>query len=734
MSRLDPLLTALRRLTPLQLFLIATTLVLVLHSIFALRALHSNAAQPLSPRYAIPPRPLDDLRKHGNKDSSDLQQQNIMNMNNHANEYNNNDLDDDDDDDDLDDDKNEHQHGHPVKPMRNRHRNKYNNHTRHTPDQNAIRAAQTGPTFHEWHESWLQEHQHQIGSNLPPSVYHVGGFTLRSDAGDKAKGARSRFDPDSFRGRLSRYVSPKSCVKPCAERGPVTLQIPKQYRYVLSKQVDRKNKDDKEVDKELNIDPNCKVTCLFQQHVLVIPSYSKLVLQNYTVPANCTLHPRRAVCPFPLPSDCIDYCWNEWHVSAHPTLYAPYPPQPLPKDSASKQQYWSWSEPMSETHFYDLHIVHKRPFKIVALYPDLARPELLQVISYYMPNSVRPDNCNRLYCIYEYPNGDLERFQAVLGDISVTYCPVPTRSGIQTLLRLTYDHWTLSLPYPLNVEPIANYLPHVFMSICSIVKKEGPNLREWFEFHIMMGYERFILYDNNSSEEPDTVMDDVLKMYRKYVVIRKWPHRHSQTEALTDCIIRYGQRTEWMTFIDVDEFLVPSRKFKDIREPLKYYVTGFSYLHSNWVTFGPCGNLTKRSDQVVMDVCRHVTKSTSNSPKSTFRPSQAISMQGYSPHYIRLRKDVGGYPRSRSYYVNDLFRVYHYRYRSWEEFVSRRKGPTAGRVMVWDSKRFREEWDVATKNSKLLTRKENDINRFVPELKRRLGIFSALSQITPSEG
>ena len=39
-----------------------------------------------------------------------------------------------------------------------------------------------------------------------------------------------------------------------------------------------------------------------------------------------------------------------------------------------------------------------------------------------------------------------------------------------------------------------------------------------------------------------------------YVTLHHWPHVFSQTQALNDCVQRYRSFSDWMTFIDVDEF------------------------------------------------------------------------------------------------------------------------------------------------------------------------------------
>ena len=39
-----------------------------------------------------------------------------------------------------------------------------------------------------------------------------------------------------------------------------------------------------------------------------------------------------------------------------------------------------------------------------------------------------------------------------------------------------------------------------FMSIACIIKNEGPYLREWLEYHKLIGVEHFYVYDNESSD------------------------------------------------------------------------------------------------------------------------------------------------------------------------------------------------------------------------------------------
>ena len=39
------------------------------------------------------------------------------------------------------------------------------------------------------------------------------------------------------------------------------------------------------------------------------------------------------------------------------------------------------------------------------------------------------------------------------------------------------------------------------ISICAIFKNEAPFLKEWLEFHLMLGIDHFYLYNNNSEDD-----------------------------------------------------------------------------------------------------------------------------------------------------------------------------------------------------------------------------------------
>ena len=84
------------------------------------------------------------------------------------------------------------------------------------------------------------------------------------------------------------------------------------------------------------------------------------------------------------------------------------------------------------------------------------------------------------------------------------------------------------------------------MNVLAAFKNEAPYLKEWIEFHLMVGFEKFFLYQNNST-------DDYMSVLRPYidsgvVDLTEWPLPvPSQAAAYWDYITRY--RGPWWTAV-----------------------------------------------------------------------------------------------------------------------------------------------------------------------------------------
>lgn len=89
------------------------------------------------------------------------------------------------------------------------------------------------------------------------------------------------------------------------------------------------------------------------------------------------------------------------------------------------------------------------------------------------------------------------------------------------------------------------------------VKDEARFLPEWVAYHRTIGFERFYIYNNDSSDG----LHDVLRPYvdREVVRIIDWPLRPISPSADLHFLKEFSGEFEWVAFFDADEFVYESR-------------------------------------------------------------------------------------------------------------------------------------------------------------------------------
>lgn len=139
------------------------------------------------------------------------------------------------------------------------------------------------------------------------------------------------------------------------------------------------------------------------------------------------------------------------------------------------------------------------------------------------------------------------------------------------------------------------------LAVCAIFQNEARFLKEWIEFHKLMGATHFFLYNNLST-------DDYLAVLKPYILrgeveLTEWPHKYEKIEEWTAIqASAYKQavkraitkRVKWLAILDTDEFLYP------VSEPnLVSFLEEFSEVGgvvAHWQLFG-----TNNVDKIIPD-------------------------------------------------------------------------------------------------------------------------------------
>ncbi len=136
-----------------------------------------------------------------------------------------------------------------------------------------------------------------------------------------------------------------------------------------------------------------------------------------------------------------------------------------------------------------------------------------------------------------------------------------------------------------------------YVSICAMFRDEDKYLKEWIEFHRIVGIEHFYLYNNCSNDG----YAEVLKPYIEngIVTIIDWPYEKGQMKAYRDCISKYSKDNNWLGFIDLDEFVVPN-KMDDIKLFLEQY-RKYASVVLYWRYFGSSGIMDRDENKLVIE-------------------------------------------------------------------------------------------------------------------------------------
>jgi hypothetical protein len=260
--------------------------------------------------------------------------------------------------------------------------------------------------------------------------------------------------------------------------------------------------------------------------------------------------------------------------------------------------------------------------------------------------------------------------------------------------------------------------PVFHLAITAIVKNVAPYLREWIEFHRLVGVEHFFMYNNESTDGTA----DILEAYRKagLVTAFAWPsmtgwngqyaaYAHSTKTQRTNC--------RWMMFIDIDEFVFPSEG-TDLRLALAAYADR-SIVKLPWRCFGHDGHKTRPPTGLVIEnytarfynnpaagpgILKRLTKR-----KSIVDPCRVVSIHPHEPEMDDDRSVVDG----------TTMLLNHYILRSEQEFsekLSMGYGYRASETRKTRADKLLELRDALEAS----TVKDTLITRFVPALKDAL--------------
>jgi len=169
-----------------------------------------------------------------------------------------------------------------------------------------------------------------------------------------------------------------------------------------------------------------------------------------------------------------------------------------------------------------------------------------------------------------------------------------------------------------------------YLTVATLMKNQRRWLREWIEFYLMMGVEHFLIYDNNSTDFPEEVLQyyidegivthipwppsSVPPPESNQTKIEEWQyawfndtletciqdmwivHRQvpCQLAAYADAVRRTkGGVSRWLGIFDIDEYIYPrpGSGFTRLVDVFRTRYTNFDHLQIYGNTFGTSGHI-----------------------------------------------------------------------------------------------------------------------------------------------
>ena len=246
------------------------------------------------------------------------------------------------------------------------------------------------------------------------------------------------------------------------------------------------------------------------------------------------------------------------------------------------------------------------------------------------------------------------------------------RRYIKSRIRNTKKFGFINYFRALRKEPKLNF--ENFLSIVSIAKNEGKYLKEWIDYHSLVGVEKFYIYDNNSSDDTKSVLEPYIA--KGIVEYKFFPGDKRQMPAYHEAIDNYKNKSKWIAFIDLDEFIVPVEN-ETVADFLRIIPENVRQLLAGWMIYGSSGFETSPEGLVIENYKYHMEENYDFQVKAIINPRFVAEFN--TPHFAEMAgitvdenlnkiTKLPGWPLPK-----DKIRINHYHCKSKEEYAHRVK-------------------------------------------------------------
>lgn len=257
------------------------------------------------------------------------------------------------------------------------------------------------------------------------------------------------------------------------------------------------------------------------------------------------------------------------------------------------------------------------------------------------------------------------------------------------------------------------------LAIAAVHRGEHAFLREWVEYHLMVGVKRFYLF-NHDRDEDRLRSQTILRPYADVVLDVPWDEDNDFQRKAYDAACQAAfLKCEWLACLDVDEFLLPDYGTTVAETFRKATEIGTDVLCLPLATFGSGGHQhTPRFVTQSLITRAEDARACNWTCKYAYRTA-VCSDANFANRTCRDQFGEIDNPLEKRFRRRGSLRVNHYPIKSeewWRAKVARGWNDTSGRMPpftkeIWDHKRRMADHNEVT---------DVAMQRFGPELEKRL--------------
>ncbi|XP_028091295.1 glycosyltransferase family 92 protein RCOM_0530710-like [Camellia sinensis] len=300
---------------------------------------------------------------------------------------------------------------------------------------------------------------------------------------------------------------------------------------------------------------------------------------------------------------------------------------------------------------------------------------------------------NEFRCVF----GDDDGVNGVKTTVTTSYqevfrCRIPETSAfsnsgggrIRISLEMSEQKRVVpSLAYYTPARKVVVEQPKSLLCACTMVYNVAKFLKEWVVYHSSIGVDRFILYDNESDDDLQRVVQELVQEgYNVTILFWLWPK--TQEAGFSHSAIYANTSCSWMMYIDVDEFVYspswlnsPNPSHQMLKSLLPQSPSSkIGQVMISCYEFGP----SNQSSHPLMGVTQgyNCRRRSDNRHKSIVLLDAVDESLLNVIHHFKLKQ---GY-REMKMSVEDAV-VNHYKFQAWSEFKTKFRRRVSAYVVDW---------------------------------------------------